>query len=365
MLVLLGQRDGGLLGADADLEAGAGGGDGEVAVAEPADQVEGFARWLLAGQAQGVGGDLGFDHGTHLGTGAEEAVRRRQALQRLVRALEVVVLDEEGDAALAVVEVGKHGAGQKLFPQGLPETLDLAAGLRMVRPALDVLDAIPAQLFLEVGGAAPGGVLPALVGQDLARCAVVGDGPRQGFHDQGTALVVGHDQAHQVAGVVVQEGGDIDALLPPQQEGEEVGLPQLVGLGPLEAPLLRHRLGLGRLLHRHQPFLVQDSAHGGVRGADAEPAPHDIADAAAAGVGVLGLGLDDGLVPGVGPLGFGRLRLGLGAQGLLSTRTVAADPAGCRGHRHAKPVRHALHAQAVLDNCPGYRLAHVQRPRVY
>jgi hypothetical protein len=51
MLALLGQGDGGLLGADADLEAGAAGADGQVAIAEPAHQVEGLARRLLAGQA--------------------------------------------------------------------------------------------------------------------------------------------------------------------------------------------------------------------------------------------------------------------------------------------------------------------------
>lgn len=58
--------------------------------------------------------------------------------------LEVVVLHEQLHAPLAIVEVGKHRARQELLPDRLPKALDLAAGLRMVRPALDVLDAVAA-----------------------------------------------------------------------------------------------------------------------------------------------------------------------------------------------------------------------------
>jgi hypothetical protein len=362
MVTLLGQGDGGFLGADTDLEAGAGGRDGQVAVSQPAHQVEGLVRRLLARQAQGVGGDVGFDHGTHLGGGAEETVCRRQALQRLVRALEVVVLDEEADTALAIVEVGKHGAGQKLFPHGLPEALDLAAGLRVVRPALDVLDALAAQLFLEVGGAAPGGVLPALVGEDLPRCAVVGDGPRQRLHHQRAALVVGHDQAHQVAGVVIQEGSHVDALMPPQQEGEQIRLPQLVGLGTLEAVLLRRRLGPGRLLHRHQPFLVQHAPHGRLRGADAEPAAHHVADAAAAGVGVCGLGRHNRCMARIVALLLLRGRPRLCHQCFRATLAVAGRPSRCRGVRHSKLLGHLVDVELLLHHRLGYRDAYIQRP---
>lgn len=92
-----------------------------------------------------------------------------------MRTLEVVVLDEQRHAPLAVLEVGKHGARQQLLPQRLPEALDLAAGLRMVRSALDVPDAVTLELGLELGVATPARVLPPLIGQDLARHPVLGN----------------------------------------------------------------------------------------------------------------------------------------------------------------------------------------------
>lgn len=115
-----------------------------------------------------------------------------------MRTLEVVVLHEQPDTPLAVLEVGKHRAGEQLLPQRLPEALDLAAGLRMVRPALDVPDAMTLELGLELGGATPAGVLPPLVGQDLARRAVLGNTARQRLQHQAAALVMRQRQTHQI-----------------------------------------------------------------------------------------------------------------------------------------------------------------------
>jgi hypothetical protein len=92
-----------------------------------------------------------------------------------MRALEVIVLDKERHPALAVLEVGEHRAAQKLFPQGLPEPLDLPARLRMMRAALHVRDAVTLQLRFELRAPSPGGVLAALVRQYLPRRAVVGN----------------------------------------------------------------------------------------------------------------------------------------------------------------------------------------------
>jgi hypothetical protein len=50
---------------------------------------------------------------------------------------------------------------------------------------------------------------------------------------------MGHRQAHQVTGVIVQERCHIDALVPPQKERKKIRLPQLVRLGALE---VLHRL---------------------------------------------------------------------------------------------------------------------------
>lgn len=83
--------------------------DGNVAVAEAPDEVEGLAWRLLAGQAHLVVGDAALDHLTHVRRRAEEAVGGHQALERLMRALEIVRVDEVRDAPVAVGEVREDG----------------------------------------------------------------------------------------------------------------------------------------------------------------------------------------------------------------------------------------------------------------
>ena len=164
----------------------------------------------------------------------------------------------------------------------------------MVRPALDVLDAVAPQLRLELGRAAPRGVLPPLVREDLARRAVGGNTACERLQHQRAPLVMRHSQAHQVARVIVEERGDVDPLMAAQQEREQVRLPQLVGLGPLEARHTRlgPRLGPG-CGWRRDPFLAQHPAHRGRRGAEPEEAPHHVADPSAACLRLCRLHRDD------------------------------------------------------------------------
>jgi hypothetical protein len=199
-----------------------------------------------------------------------------------VRALEVVVLNKERRAPLAVVEVGKHGAGEKLLPHRLPEALDLAAALRMVRPALDVADALAAKLFLESCLASPSGVLAPLVGQDLARGAIVGNPPRERLEHQRAPLVVRHHQAHEVARVIIQERRHVHPLVAPKEERKEVRLPKLVGLGALKAPLRRLRSWSCRRAPLREPLLLEHPAHRRIRCPDAKEAAHHVADPPAA-----------------------------------------------------------------------------------
>jgi hypothetical protein len=197
----------------------------------------------------------------------------------LVRALEVVVLHEEPRAALAIVEVREHRAREKLLPHRLPEALDLAAGLWMMRAALDVPDPLAAKLLLEARRTAPSGVLAPLVGQDLARRPVVGNAARERLQHQGTPLVVRHHQAYEVARVIIQKRRHVHPLMAPQQKREEIGLPQLVGLGALEAPRCRPRPRFHHRAFLGEALLLQHPAHRRVGGPNAEEAPHHIANA--------------------------------------------------------------------------------------
>ena len=124
----------------------------------------------------------------------------------------------------------------------------------MVRAALHVLDALTLQLCLKLGRAAPGGVLSALIGEDLARHAVVRDTARQCFEHQRAPLVMGDRQTHQVARVIIQERRHVQPLVPAQQKGEQIRLPQLVRLGALKARHLALDSCLGRCTPLQHPF---------------------------------------------------------------------------------------------------------------
>jgi hypothetical protein len=108
IVVLLHERDPRVLIPDSHIERRAARADGEDAIPELASKIEGLSEWLRLRQTQRVLGHLRLDAGTHLSGRTEVPIRRRHALEPLMRALEVVVLDVEGHAALAVLEVGEH-----------------------------------------------------------------------------------------------------------------------------------------------------------------------------------------------------------------------------------------------------------------
>lgn len=211
-------------------------GDGKALVAELSDDVEGLARRLFERESELIRCDGTLDLGADMRCRLEEAVRRHQSVERLVRPLEVVVADEVLEPALRVDDVGEDGAAQKLVPQRLPEALDLAQRLRVLRAAADVLHTHPCELLLEFGLAAPHGVLPAVVGQHLRRLAVRRHRALEGLHHQGRLLVVRERMSDDKAAVVVHEHADVKSLGAPQPEGEDVRLPQLVRRRSFEAP---------------------------------------------------------------------------------------------------------------------------------
>lgn len=101
---------GGLLVADANLQPAPFRGDGQVAVTKATHEVEGLPRRLLVREPHRVRGDALLDGRAHVRRRAEEPVRRHEPAERLVRALEVVRVDEELDAPVAVREVREHRA---------------------------------------------------------------------------------------------------------------------------------------------------------------------------------------------------------------------------------------------------------------
>jgi hypothetical protein len=367
MFGLLGERDGRLFAADADLQSRPARVDGEVLVAQPAHQVEGLARRLLARHAQRIGRHRRLDRRAHLGRRAEEAIGGGQALEPLVRALEVVVLHEERPSSLAVVEVGEHRPGQELLPHRLPEALDLAAGLWVVGPALHVRDAVSPELLLERGRAPPRRVLAPLVGEDLARGAVVGDGARECFHHERALLVMRHHQAHEITRVIVHEGGDIDALVAAQQEREEIRLPQLVGLGALEALGVgfRTRPGGRRFAPSRQALFLQHPAHRRLRRAHAEETLHHVTNAPAARLRLRALDRHHGLAPRV-RLGVHRASLAAAhrprLQGSRATRPVFLHPFVQRGVGDSKLLGHPLRPEVFIHHHGCRRHHHVDRP---
>lgn len=168
-------------------------GDGQSPVAELAHQVEGLSRRLLAREPQRVLRDVLLHRLAHHRSRAEEAVRRHESSERLVRPLEVVAVDEDGEPSLTVFEVGEDGAREKLLPERLPEALNLPERLRMLRAAGDVADAVLTQRLLKPRLSAPRLVLPALVRQHFLRRAPVGNSALEGFQHQRGLLVVRED----------------------------------------------------------------------------------------------------------------------------------------------------------------------------
>ena len=95
-------------------------------------------------------------------------------------------------------------------------------------PALDVVNPIFTQLGLETGRPAPTAVLAALVGKHFFGHPVLGH--RRAVHLQHVLrrLAAKQVQPYHVAGVIIQKADEV-GVLAGQTEGEDVGLPHLIG----------------------------------------------------------------------------------------------------------------------------------------
>jgi hypothetical protein len=124
-----------------------------------------------------------------------------------------------------------------------------------------------------------------LVGEHLARFAVLGDSALDGLEDERRLLVMRYRPRHQIPRVVVEKRRDIHALIAPQLEREDVALPELIGLRTLESPLrfLARRV---RFLLLDEPFLVENAEHRRVRDSQSlKPSKH-VAEPTRAPVGI-------------------------------------------------------------------------------
>jgi hypothetical protein len=251
-----------LLIAQTDSEPGPVGGDREVSIPEPSHQIEGLLGRLLLRASQRVAFDVLLDRRAHLRCCAEVPVGRYEPVQRLVRPLEVVPLDEEPEAPLAIGEVGEDGAAQEFIPQRLPETLDLPQGLRVLGAALDVPDPVLAQPLLEEGLSTPGRVLPPLIGQHFLRRPEGCNSTLQRLEHERALLMMRQHEAHQESRVVVHERRQVEPLVASEQKCEDVRLPQLVGRRALEAAR-RPLPPVDRAGHRrcHQPRIGENLSH--------------------------------------------------------------------------------------------------------
>lgn len=198
-----------------------------------ADHVEGSLGLAAQSHLQQVFLDAGLDGFAQFAGDLKEAVRRTKSFDALVGPLVVVIFDPEPDPLPGGFETLELGAGQELLPDGLPKTLDLAQRHRVMGPGFEMSDAALLEFRLEAGRAPPGGVLPAVVRQHLLGRVVFAHGDAEDLEHVLGGLAAKDIRPDQVAGVIIHEADQI-GITAAQPEGEDVGLPHLVGRGPLE-----------------------------------------------------------------------------------------------------------------------------------
>ena len=251
-----------------------------------ADHVEGRARLATQGHLQNVLLDAGLDGLAQLALDFEEAIGRTKPVDALVRPLVVVIFNPELDAFARRIEALELRPGQEVLPDGGPEALDFSERHGMLRTGFDVGHPVLLQLRFETGGAAPTGVLAAIVRQHLPGWFVLGHRLAVDLDDRfggGTAKEI---RSHHEARIIIQEGNQI-GIAATQPKGENVRLPHLIGRGPLKEPRPRHiaLLSFGR--RWHQSGLMELLPHRFGTGAQKEHPPQPLGDPFDAEAGIL------------------------------------------------------------------------------
>jgi hypothetical protein len=258
----------------------------------PPHHVERRLGFAAQGQFQQVFLDARFNGLAQLGLDLEEAVGWTQPFDALVGPLVVVMFDPELDPFAGRLEALELGADQKVLPDGGPEPFDLAQRHGMLRPAFEVGYPVLSKFGFEPAGTAPGGVLAAVVGEHLpGRLELTSSNTIHLDHRlcRGTAEQV---HSHDEPRVIVHEGDQV-GVTATQPERENVGLPHLVGCGPLEEPRTGQIALFNRSSRWHQLGSVQPPAHRLRAGWQKEPPAQHLTDAFDAKARVLLLELND------------------------------------------------------------------------
>ena len=104
----------------------------DLAIADLAEKEHRLARRLIDRERQLVLRELLLDRLAHHVLGGEEAIRRHQTTERLMRTKMVVEGEEVGQALARVGQVLRMHALPELAGNRLPQSLTLTQGLRMV-----------------------------------------------------------------------------------------------------------------------------------------------------------------------------------------------------------------------------------------
>jgi hypothetical protein len=311
-----------------------------------ADHVEGSFGLTAQSHLQQIFFDAGFDGFAQLGGDFKIAVRRTEAFDALMRPLVIVIADPEANALPSRIEALELSAGEKLLPEGFPEALDFAEGHGMVRPALEVVNAVLFHLGLEAGDPAPVDILPAVVGEHLPGRLKLARRDAENFQHVLGRVAAEHIGSDQEAGVVVHETDEV-GVAATEPEGEDVRLPHLVGSGALEKARA-HQVAprLGRRLD--QPLGFEGLANGLRAGSQEEHPAEQLRDALDAARRFLLLELEDLLAHRLGQPGLGSFH-GLALESFLSLEPITPYPLVHCGAAHAHLLGHHLLSEALFQ----------------
>jgi hypothetical protein len=289
-----------------------------------ADHVEGGFGFTAQRHLQQVFLDAGFDGLAQLGGDLEKAVRRTKTFNALVRPFVVVIADPEADALPGRLEAFELSPGEKLLPDRFPEAFNLAQRHRVMGPGLEVMGAVLFHLGLEAGDAAPVHILPAVVGEHLPGRLILAGGHAKDLQDIFGGVAAEQIRPHNEPRVVIHEADEI-GVTAAKPEGEDVGLPHLIGCGPLKEAGTHHvaRCFWPSLLH--QALRLECFAHRRRAGLQKEHPLEQLRDPLDAAGGFFLLELDDLFTHCFGQLGSG-LCMEAVLQALLALVAIALGP---------------------------------------